>query len=129
VVVAEAAAAMEKGTIHDNKYCNDKECYKCHKRGHPATHCPNKPSDDVDHSTASAANSVNKDLKMDIKSIKKSFTTVNTQLAQLKYADSDISELEGEEASHFQVDQDLQFAQLDKKFEQIIAKLFKQAVS
>jgi hypothetical protein len=40
---------------------------------------------------------------------------------------SDISESEGEEASHFQVDQALQFAQLDKKFEPRIAKLFKQA--
>jgi hypothetical protein len=47
----------------------------------------------------------------------------------LKEADSDISESDGEEASHFQVDQALQFAQLDKKFEPIIAKLFKQAGS
>jgi hypothetical protein len=54
---------------------------------------------------------------------------VNTQLAQLKEADSDISELEGQEASHFQVDQALQFAQLDKKFEPRIAKLFKQVGS
>jgi hypothetical protein len=37
----------------------------------------------------------------------KSFTTVNTQLAQLKEADSEIYELEVEEASHFQVDQAL----------------------
>jgi hypothetical protein len=54
---------------------------------------------------------------------------VNTQLAQLKEAYSDISESEVEEASHFQVDQALQFAQLDKKFEPRIAKLFKQAGS
>jgi hypothetical protein len=54
---------------------------------------------------------------------------VNTQLAQLKEADSDISELEGEEVSHFQVDQALQSAQLDKKCEPRIAKLFKQAGS
>jgi hypothetical protein len=47
----------------------------------------------------------------------------------LKEADSDISESEGEEASHFQVDQYLQFAQLDKKSEPRIAKLFKQAGS
>jgi hypothetical protein len=37
--------------------------------------------------------------------------------------------LEGEEESHFQVNQALQFAQLDKKFEPRIAKLFKQAGS
>jgi hypothetical protein len=85
---------------YDKKYWNDKECYKCHKKGHPAMHCSKKPS---------AVSSVKK-LKKDIKSIKKSFTTVYTQLAQLKEADSDISELEGEEASHFQVDQALQFA-------------------
>jgi hypothetical protein len=42
---------------------------------------------------------------------------------------SGISESEGEEASHFQVDQALQFAQLDKKFEPRIAKLFKQTDS
>jgi hypothetical protein len=47
----------------------------------------------------------------------------------LKEADYGISESEGEEASHFQVDQALQFAQLDKKFEPRIAKLFKQAGS
>jgi hypothetical protein len=47
----------------------------------------------------------------------------------LKEADYDISESEGEEASHFEVDQALQFAQIDKKFEPRIAKLFKQAGS
>jgi hypothetical protein len=98
-------------TTYDKKYWNDKECYKCHKKGHPATHCPKKPSDEDDCSTASAASSVKK-LKKDLKSIKKAFTTVNTQLAQLKEADSDISESEGEEASHFQVDQALQLRRL-----------------
>jgi hypothetical protein len=115
-------------STYDKKYWKDKECYKCHKKGHPATHCPEKLSDNDDRSTGSAASSVNK-LNKDLKSIKKAFSTVNTQLAQLKEADSDISESEGEEASHFQVDQALQFAQLDKKFEPRIAKLFKQAGS
>jgi hypothetical protein len=115
-------------STYDKKYWNDKECYKCHQKGHPTMHCTKKQSDDNDRSTASAASSVKK-LKKNINYIKKSFTTVNTQLAQLKEADSDISESEGEEASHFQVDQALQFAQLDKKFEPRIAKLFKQAGS
>jgi hypothetical protein len=113
-------------STYDKKYWNDKECCNCHKKEHPATHCPKKPSDDDDRSTASAASSVKK-LKKDLNSIKKALTMVNTQLAQLKEADSDISESEGEEASHFQVDQALQFAQIDKKFEPRIAKLFKQA--
>jgi hypothetical protein len=48
----------------------------------------------------------------------------------LKEADSGISESEGDEkAPQFQLDQALQFAQLDKKFEPRIAKLFKQAGS
>jgi hypothetical protein len=115
-------------STYDKKYWKDKECYKCHKKGHPATHCPKKPSDNDDRSTASAASSVKK-LKKDHKSIKKAFTKVNTQLAQLKEADSEISESEEEESSHFQVDQALQFAQLDKKFEPRISKLFKQAGS
>jgi hypothetical protein len=77
---------------------------------------------------ASTANSINK-LNNGLKSINKAFTTVNTQLAQLKEADFEISESEGEEASHFQVYQALQFAQIDKKFEPIMAKLFKQTGS
>jgi hypothetical protein len=115
-------------STYDKKYGKDKECYKCHKEGHPATHCPKNPSDDNDRSTMRSASSVKK-LKKDLKSIKKAFTTVNTQLAQLKEAYSEISESEKLEASHFQVDQALQFAQLDKKFEPRIAKLLKQTGS
>jgi hypothetical protein len=115
-------------STYNKKYWKDKECHKCHTKGHPAMHCPKKQSENDDHFTASTASSVKK-LKKDLKSIKKAFTTVNTQLAQLKEYDSDISESEGEEASHFQVDQALQFAQLVKKFEPIIAKLFKQTGS
>jgi hypothetical protein len=75
------------------------------------------------------ASSVKK-LKKDLKSTKRAFTTVNTQLAQLKEAESDISESEGEdEASHFQMNAALQFAQVDKEFEPRIVKLFKQAGS
>jgi hypothetical protein len=81
-------------STYDKKYWKDKGCYKCHKKGHPATHCPKKPSDDDDRSTVSAASSVKK-LKKDLKSIKKAFTMVNTQLVQLKKADSDISKSEG----------------------------------
>jgi hypothetical protein len=106
---------------YDKKYCNDKECYKCHKKGHPATYCLKKPTDDDARSMASAASSTKK-LKKDSKSIKKS-----SQLAKLKEADSDISESEREEVLHFQVDQALQFEQLDEKFEPRIAKLFKKA--
>jgi Skp family chaperone for outer membrane proteins len=97
--------------------------------GHPATHCGKKSNynDDNDSAAAATANSVKK-LQKDIKSMRKAFTTVNTQLEKLKEAESTISESEGEdEASHFQMDAALQFAQVEKEFEPRIAKLFKQA--
>jgi hypothetical protein len=117
---------------YDKKWWKAKECYLCHKKGHPSTHCPNianrRGSDKDEKSVASAASSVSK-LKKDFKSMEKAFTTVNTQLKELKEADSDISESDGdEEASHFQVDDSLQFqfAQVDQEFEPRIANLFKQ---
>jgi hypothetical protein len=74
---------------------------------------------------ASTVRSVYK-LKKDLKSIKKAFTTVNTQLALLKEADYNISDSErDEEALHFQMDEALQLAQVVKGFEPRIVKLFK----
>jgi hypothetical protein len=78
---------------------------------------------------ASAASSVKK-LKKDFKSMKKAFTTINTQLEKLKEADSDLSVSEDDDCrSHFQMYAALQLAQLYKEFEPIIANLFKQAGS
>jgi hypothetical protein len=87
--------------------------------GHPATHCVKKSNsnDDGDSSAAATVNSVKK-LQKDIKSMMKAFTMVNTQLEKLKEAEYDISDSEGEdEASHFQMDPALQFAQVEKEFE------------
>jgi hypothetical protein len=117
--------------IYDKKYWKDKQCYKFHKVGHPATHYGKKSNsnDDDDSSAAATVNSVKK-LQKGIKSTRKAFTTVNTQLEKLKEAESDISESEGEdEASHFQMDLALQFTQVEKEFEPRIAKSFKQAGS
>jgi predicted nucleic acid-binding Zn-ribbon protein len=63
--------------------------------GHPATHCGKKSNsnDDDDSSAAATDNSVKK-LQKDIKSMRKAFTTANTQLEKLKEAESDISESE-----------------------------------
>jgi hypothetical protein len=112
-----------ESSTHDKKYWKDNECYKCHKMGHPATHCGKKSNsnEDDDSSAAATVNSVKK-LQKDIKSMRKAFTTVNTQLEKLKEAESDISDSEGEnEASHFQMDAALQFAQVEKEFEPRIA--------
>jgi hypothetical protein len=121
----------DSGT-YDKKYWKYKECYKCHKMGHPATHCGKKSNSNEDDDDSSAAATVKsfKKLQKDIKSMRKALTTVNTQLEKLKEAESDISESEGEdEASHFQMDVALQFAQVEKELEPRIAKLFKQAGS
>jgi hypothetical protein len=118
-----------ESSTYDKKYWKDKECYKCHNMGHPATHCGKKSkyNEDDDSSVSAMVNSVKK-LQKDIKSMRKAFTTVNTQLERLKEAESDISESEGEdEASHFQMDAALQLAQVEKEFEPRIANLFKQA--
>ena len=32
----------------DKEYWKDKECYNCHKKGHPSTHCPKAKDDDGD---------------------------------------------------------------------------------
>jgi hypothetical protein len=105
---------------YDKKYLKDKECYKCHKKGHPATHCPKKRNgsgkDNYNRSLVRKASSVRK-MKKDLKSMKKALTTVNTQFALLKEANYDNYESEGDkEASHSQVDQALQFTQVDNKF-------------
>jgi hypothetical protein len=94
--------------------------------GHPATHCGKKSNYNEDDNSSAAA-TVNSVKKLE-KDMRKAFTTVNTQLEKFKEAESDISESEGEdEASHFQMDTALQFAQVEKEFEPRIAKLFKQA--
>jgi hypothetical protein len=123
----EASEKSEDSKTYNKKWWKNKKCYKCHKKGHPSTHFPKKSAKDDDNiSLASTAISVDK-LKKDLKFMKKAFTTVNTQLALLKEADSDISYSEGdEEASYFHMDEALQIAQVDKGYEPGISKLFKQ---
>jgi hypothetical protein len=78
---------------------------------------------------ASAFISVKK-LKKDFKSMKKAFSTVNTQLEKMKEADSNLSGSEDDDDQlHFKMDAALLFAQVDKEFEPTIAYLFKQACS
>ena len=129
---SEGTAFAHKGGTGDDpkdrepfnkKYWKEKECYNCHKKGHPATHCPASEEDD-DKSRASSA-SVKK-LQKDIKDLKKTVRTVNTQLQQVREEDSDLSDSDTEEeTSHFQFDA-LQFTQLDPKYEKRNANLFKQ---
>jgi hypothetical protein len=107
----------------DKEYWEEKECYKCKRKGRPSSHCPKADDDKDDKSSSSKARSVKK-LAKEFKSMKKAFT----QLQEMKEADSDISDSEASEGdSHFQFEVGgFQFAQVEKEFEPPIAKLFKQ---
>jgi hypothetical protein len=102
------------GKSHDNfdkEYWKDKTCYKCEKKRHPANKCPKSSNNDDDEKSVSSAASSVKKLKKDFKSMKKAFTTVNTQLEKLNEADSDLSGSEDDNnQSHFQMDAAIQFA-------------------
>ena len=106
---------------YDKEYWKDKECFKCHKKGHPSSHCTT--NDEDAQSRASQASSVKK-LAKELKSIKKAFT----QLSQTREDASDISDSDPSEGeSHFQLhDGEFQFTQVENEFEPPIAKLFKQ---
>jgi hypothetical protein len=70
-----------ESSTYYKKYWKYKECYKCHKMVHPATHCGKKSnSNENDDSSAAATVNIVKKLQKDIKSMRKAFTTVNTQL-------------------------------------------------
>jgi hypothetical protein len=104
------------GKSHDNfdkEYWKDKTCYKCEKKGHPTHKFPKKSNNDDEAKTVASTASSVKMLKKDIKSTKKDFTTVNTQLEKLKEADFDLSDSDSDDQSHFQRDASLQFAQVD----------------
>ena len=72
-------------------------------------------------------------LENSIKTINKNFRSVNTQLAQLKESNSELSYSDTEEDSHFQHAESnvgrhsFRFAQLDAEFEHRISHLFKQS--
>ena len=121
----EGGGGKNKKKTFDKEYWKDKECYNCHEKGHPSLHCPKKKKDDDDVSTASTKSTISK-LEKQIKSMKKKFITVNTQLQSLQEAASDMSDSDDdeseEEASHFQ----FQFMQVEPEFEPRIAMLLKQ---
>jgi hypothetical protein len=109
-----------KDKTFDPAHWADKECYKCHKKGHPAFACP----EDKEEDEQSQAKSVKK-LAKDMKNMKKALT----QLSQVKETASDISDSETSgEDSHFQfeVGGGFLFTQVVDTFELPIAKLFKQ---
>ena len=114
---------------YDKKYWANKDCFKCGEKGHPASHCPKKTTTEDDEKSLASTQSSVKKLTKELKSMKKAFSQVNTQLAQLQEEASDLSSDSDthEESSHFQFVEGFQFAQLDHQFEPRIRNLFKQA--
>ena len=81
-----------------------------------------KEDDDGKSRTIASSNNGVKKLEKEIKTTKKHFHSVNTQLAQLKESNSNISDSDTEEDSHFQHSESnvrrhsFQFSQLDAEF-------------
>ena len=92
-----------------------------------------KEDDDGKSRTIASSNNGVKKLEKEIKTTKKHFHSVNTQLAKLQESNFDISDSDTEEESHFQHAKrnvgkhSFQFAQLDAEFEPQISQLFKQS--
>jgi hypothetical protein len=101
----------------DTKYWKDKECYHCNKKGHPATHCPdrktktktkNSTSNSTTRSNNDESSRSSKSSKASItkmqKKMKKSFATLQSKIDELEHKNSDLtdSDSDEEEASHFQ---------------------------
>ena len=82
----------------DKEWWKDKECYRCGKKGHPATACLVKPpSDDDDKSSCSSKSS-----SKAIAEIQKSMKTIGKAMTQLGEG-ADFDEDLFEEQSHAQV--------------------------
>lgn len=105
---------------YDKEYWADKECYRCHKKGHPSYACDDN---DNNKSTASSINKLTKELK----GMKKQFTTINAKLSSLD-EDSEVSgsEDEGEGSSFFMMEA-YQFMQVEPMFDPRIQAILKQS--
>ncbi len=99
----------------DTAYWKDKECYHCHKKGHPSNHCPKKKTNnnyDDDKSVSTKTSKSSKSSKATSTSInkvqkklKKSFATLSSKIQEMEN-ESDISDSDDDddEQSHFQTD-------------------------
>ena len=104
-----------KGDKHfDKVYWKNKECYNCHKKGHPSWACKQAKKEEDDAASAASV----KKLEKSQKQLKKSFAQLQAQMQELvEDEESALSDSEDEEErSHFQVGFDsegVQFTQLD----------------
>jgi hypothetical protein len=101
----------KKNGPYNKEYWKDKECYHCHKMGHPSTHCRTKKNTDGggsqkndDNKSRSSKSSKPDSINKMQKKIKKSFATLETKIQEMEKEDSNISgsDSNDKEASHFQ---------------------------
>jgi hypothetical protein len=99
----------------NKKYWKDKECFNCHKKGHPSTHCcASKANDNDDKTITSKTSQASKssksskasktsDINKAQKRLKKSFATLSMKIDELdNKLDLSDSESDEEGDSHFQ---------------------------
>ena len=84
------------GDTFDKKFCKNKECFNCGKKGHPSTHCTSKKKKDKDSDNGSQSSQTSQmdKMKKDLKKTKKSFATLQTQFEKLE-EDDDASDITG----------------------------------
>jgi hypothetical protein len=101
------------GDSYDQNFWKDKTCFKCNKKGHPASHCKDKEDSDDRSSSRSSQSSktsiakLKKDLKKSAKANKKSFTTLQAQIEELE-ENSDMTNSDDdddEESSHLLINE------------------------
>ena len=88
----------------EKTYCKDKECYNCHKKFHPYSHCINKKKkndngDDKNDSSKESKTSI-KNLYKDIKNANNPLTKLQANISDLKEEEYDLPESYGESHSY-----------------------------
>ena len=119
----EKAKNSKSSKGNDSTSDKTKECFKYHKKGHPAMHCPKGNDDDDTKSYSSQAKSVKK-LQKEVKNTKKAFAQLKETKKETDFSDS--NESEGESHFQFHEHNGFQFAQVETEFEPKITALFKQ---
>ena len=94
---------QEKKKDYEKEYFKDKPCFKCGKKGHPQSHCPQKDEDDDSSVSSKSSKGSKSSTGSRTKSIENQFKNLKKSFAQLKAAQEDGSDSDSsEEMSHFQ---------------------------
>ena len=116
---------------YDKEFWKNKICFKCGKKGHPASSHKKDDEDNQDDDDAKSTASSVKQLSKDVKKMSKKMDTMHAQISSVQ-EELDVSDLEEESGSqHVQFasfQRELQFMQVTRaQFEPKIQRLFKQS--